>query len=64
MIGTHAPIAFRATAIVDDRGVVRSLAVNDLEAGRSPTETLRTVQALASGGLCAADWRKGDAFVG
>jgi peroxiredoxin (alkyl hydroperoxide reductase subunit C) len=56
-------IAYRATVVVDDRGVVRSVAVNDLEAGRSPEEVLRTVQALQSGGLCGADWRKGDAFV-
>lgn len=57
-------IAYRATVIVDDQGVIRSLSVNDLGAGRSPTEVLRTVQALKSGGLCAADWKKGDAFVG
>ncbi len=55
--------ALRATAIVDDAGVVRSLAVNDLQAGRSPDEVLRTVQALMSGGLCGAGWRKGDGFV-
>lgn len=56
--------AFRATVIVDDQGVVRSMVVNDLSAGRSPKETLRTVQALQSGGLCGADWSKGDDFVG
>lgn len=57
-------VAFRATAIVDDEGVLRSISVNDLGAGRSPAEVLRTLQALKSGGLCAADWKKGDAFVG
>jgi peroxiredoxin (alkyl hydroperoxide reductase subunit C) len=57
-------VAYRATAIVDDQGLIRSLSVNDLSAGRSPAEVLRTVQALRSGGLCAADWTKGDAFVG
>jgi peroxiredoxin (alkyl hydroperoxide reductase subunit C) len=55
-------VAYRATAIVDDQGVIRSLSVNDLSAGRSPAEVLRTVQALRSGGLCAADWQKGDVF--
>ena len=55
-------IAFRATIIVDDAGIVRSVSINDLNAGRSPAETLRTVQALKSGGLCAADWQKGEAF--
>ena len=57
-------IAFRATVIVDDVGVVRSVAVNDTTVGRSPAEVLRSVQAFQSGGLCGADWKKGDAFVG
>ena len=55
-------VAFRATIVVDDKGIVRAVAVNDLSAGRSPGETLRTVQALQSGGLCGADWKKGDSF--
>jgi len=57
-------IAYRGTVIVDDKGIVRSVTVNDLTAGRSPKEVLRTVQALQSGGLCGADWKKGEAFVG
>jgi peroxiredoxin (alkyl hydroperoxide reductase subunit C) len=59
-----AGIAYRATVVVDDRGSVRAVSANDLSAGRSPAEVLRTIQALKSGGLCAADWREGDAFVG
>lgn len=55
-------IAFRATVIVDDKGIIRSINVNDLSAGRSPGETLRTLQALQSGGLCGADWKKGQPF--
>lgn len=55
-------VAYRASVIVDDRGIVRSIAVNDLDAGRSPAEVLRTVQALRSGGLCGADWQRGDDF--
>ena len=55
-------VAYRATVIVDDEGIVRSFAVNDLSAGRSPGEVLRTVQALQSGGLCGADWSKGEDF--
>ena len=57
-------IAYRATVVVDDKGIIRSVAINDLSAGRSPSEVLRTVQALQSGGLCGADWKKGDKFVG
>ena len=50
--------------IVDNEGIVRSIAVNDLGVGRSPSEVLRTVQALQSGGLCGADWKKGDELIG
>jgi peroxiredoxin (alkyl hydroperoxide reductase subunit C) len=57
-------VAFRATIVVDDKGIVRAVAVNDLSVGRSPREVLRTVQALRAGGLCGADWKKGQAFVG
>ena len=41
-----------------------SISMNDLSVGRSPREVLRTVQALRSGGLCGADWQKGQEFVG
>jgi alkyl hydroperoxide reductase subunit AhpC len=57
-------IAYRGTVIVDPEGIVRSVSINDLDAGRSPQETLRTVQALQTGGLCGADWKKGDDFAG
>jgi len=57
-------VAYRATVIIDPEGVVRSVAANDLSVGRSPEETLRTVQALQSGGLCGVNWHKGQKFVG
>lgn len=56
-------VGYRATIVVDPHGVIRSEVINDLQVGRSPTETLRTVQAFQSGGLCGADWKKGDTFV-
>lgn len=61
-------IAYRATAVVDPDGRIRSLAVNDIDrdgagVGRSPREVLRTVQALQAGGLCGADWSPGEDFV-
>ncbi|MCB9530174.1 MAG: peroxiredoxin [Myxococcales bacterium] len=59
----EAGIAFRATVIVDDKGIIRSINVNDTQVGRSPSETLRTVQGFMAGGLCGADWKKGDSFV-
>jgi alkyl hydroperoxide reductase subunit AhpC len=58
-----AGIAYRASVVVDDKGVIRAYHVNDTSVGRSPREVLRTVQALQSGGLCAADWKKGEKFV-
>jgi len=45
---------------VDDAGVIRTYHVNDTSVGRSPREVLRTVQALESGALCGADWKKGE----
>ncbi len=56
-------VGYRATIVVDDKGIIRSVTVNDLSVGRSPAEILRTVQAFQSGGLCGADWKKGDKFV-
>ena len=56
-------VGYRATVIVDPEGTVRHVSVNDLDVGRSPSETLRTVQALQAGGLCGANWSKGDTFV-
>lgn len=53
-------VSFRGTVIVDNEGSIRSHSVNDLSAGRSPKEALRTAQALKSGGFCGADWKKGD----
>ncbi len=58
-----AGIAYRATVIVDDQGIIRSAGVNDTQVGRSPGEVLRTVQAFQSGGMCGVDWKKGDGFV-
>lgn len=55
--------AYRGTVIVDDEGTIRAVSVNDLSMGRSPKEVLRSVQAARSGGLCGADWKKGDDFV-
>jgi len=56
--------ALRATALVDDKGMVRSFSINDTQVGRSPAEVLRTVQGFLSGGLCGADWKRGEGFAG
>lgn len=55
--------AFRGTVVVDEQGVVRSYAINDVSVGRNPSEVLRTVQALRSGGLCGVNWQKGEGLI-
>ena len=56
-------IALRGTYIIDARGVVRHIAVNDAPVGRSVEEVLRLVKALqhtdAHGEVCPAGWTAG-----
>ncbi|MGO0063142.1 peroxiredoxin [Brevibacillus fluminis] len=54
-------IAFRGLFIIDPEGILKYQVVTDLNVGRSVDETLRVLQALQSGGLCAANWRPGQA---
>jgi peroxiredoxin (alkyl hydroperoxide reductase subunit C) len=53
-------IALRGLYIIDPEGEVKYQVVNHNDVGRSVDETLRVLQALQSGGLCAANWRAGD----
>ena len=55
----EANIALRGLFIVDPEGVLRYSVVHDLNLGRSVDETLRVLQGLQTGGLCAADWTPG-----
>ncbi|KAI3390077.1 hypothetical protein SNEBB_004439 [Seison nebaliae] len=56
-------IAFRGLFIIDDKGVVRQITVNDLPVGRCVNETLRLVQAFQftdrNGEVCPANWQPG-----
>ena len=56
-------IALRGTFIIDPKGVVRQITVNDLGVGRSIDETLRLLEAFQfvdqHGEVCPADWQKG-----
>ena len=52
-------IALRGTFIIDPNGVLQYMVVHALNVGRSVGETLRVLQALQSGGLCAAEWKPG-----
>ena len=61
----EAGIAFRASFLIDDEGVVRHQVVNDLPLGRNVDEMLRMVDALnfheEHGEVCPAGWNQGDA---
>lgn len=56
-------IAFRGLFIIDDKGNLRQMTVNDLPVGRSVDETLRLVQAFQftdkHGEVCPAGWKPG-----
>jgi alkyl hydroperoxide reductase subunit AhpC len=48
----QAGVALRATYVVDPHGVIQHVAVNGLNVGRNPKETLRILDALQSDELC------------
>lgn len=56
-------IALRGLFIVDPKGVLRQITVNDLPVGRSVDETLRLVKAFQftdeHGEVCPANWSEG-----
>ena len=54
-------VPLRATFIVDPQGIIRHVAVNDLDVGRNPAETLRVLDGLQSGELCPCNWQRGEA---
>jgi alkyl hydroperoxide reductase subunit AhpC len=53
-------IALRGLFIIDPEGELKYQVVHHNDVGRSVDETLRVLQALQSGGLCAANWRPGN----
>jgi len=56
-------IPFRGLYIIDGKGTLRQMTVNDLPVGRSVDETLRLVQAFqytdVHGEVCPAGWKPG-----
>lgn len=56
-------IAFRGLYIIDGKGILRQITINDLPVGRSVDETLRLVQAFQytdkHGEVCPAGWKPG-----
>jgi peroxiredoxin 2/4 len=53
-------IAFRGSFIISPEGRLNYVCVHDLDVGRSVEETLRVLDALQNGGLCPANWKKGE----
>lgn len=51
--------ALRATFIVDPDNVIQHVTVNNLNVGRNPEETLRILDALQTGELCACNRKVG-----
>ncbi len=58
-------VAYRGSFLIDQKGVVRHMVVNDLPLGRNVDEMLRMVDALQfteeHGEVCPAGWNKGKA---
>lgn len=48
-------VALRATFIIDPDNIIQHVTVNNLNVGRSPEETLRILDALQTGELCACN---------
>ena len=60
----EAGVAFRASFLIDEDGLVRHQIVNDLPLGRNIDEMIRLVDALnfhqKHGAVCPAGWKEGD----
>uniref|UniRef100_A0AAV2JTK4 thioredoxin-dependent peroxiredoxin n=1 Tax=Knipowitschia caucasica TaxID=637954 RepID=A0AAV2JTK4_KNICA len=56
-------IAYRGLFIIDNKGILRQITINDIPVGRSVDETLRLVQAFQFtdkyGEVCPAGWKPG-----
>lgn len=63
LIATGPMIAFRGLYLIDKKGVVRHMLINDLPLGRNVDEVIRMVDALQfneeNGEVCPANWVKG-----
>ena len=61
--GPDTGVALRGTFIIDPKGIVRHVAVNDLPVGRSVPEVLRLLQAFQfadkAGNVCPSKWKPG-----
>ncbi|MCP4356103.1 MAG: peroxiredoxin [Proteobacteria bacterium] len=57
-------VTYRASYLIDEKGTIRHMVINDLPLGRSVSEMLRMVDALnfheKHGDVCPANWKDGD----
>ncbi|THU82389.1 thioredoxin-like protein [Dendrothele bispora CBS 962.96] len=60
-------IALRGLFIIDPKGILRQITVNDLPVGRSVSETIRLIKAFQftdkHGEVCPANWSEGGATI-
>lgn len=63
----HLGHSLRGLFIIDGKGIVRQITMNDLPVGRSVEETIRLVQAFqyadSHGEVCPAGWKPGQATI-
>ncbi len=59
VLDEHEGVALRGLFIIDDKGVLQYLSVNNLSVGRSVEETMRVLEALQTGELCPINWKPG-----
>jgi peroxiredoxin (alkyl hydroperoxide reductase subunit C) len=61
--GDDAGVAFRGLFIIDPKGILRQITINDLPIGRNVDEVLRLLEAFQfneeHGEVCPANWKKG-----
>lgn len=61
---TEDGVTYRASYLLDKEGKIRHMVINDMPLGRSMSEMLRMVDALAfyeeNGEVCPANWKKGE----
>lgn len=64
LVATGPMIAYRGLYLIDKKGIVRHMLINDLPLGRNVEEAIRIVDALQfneeNGEVCPANWSKGE----
>ncbi|KAK7199326.1 tryparedoxin peroxidase [Novymonas esmeraldas] len=60
-------VAYRGVFIIDPRGNLRQITINDMPVGRNVEEVIRLLEALQfveeHGEVCPANWKKGEAGI-